>query len=178
MTKIRIKLNSPFKIVELATHYMDFCTAKFEQLSLDSLKLLGIVCFMLACKQEDYNSQSVTIQMAAEKSAFDEAVVRDTEMLVLDTLSWELDILVPSEICIGLLKTFLQQKFTMEFPSKLCDYAWEFSMSTLYIKDSLLGSNLEVGCAISIATFDILDSSKVIDYLSWLSELYTFNWVG
>lgn len=156
---------------------MDVCTARFEQLSLKSLKLLGIVCFMLACKQEDFNSQSVTIQIAAEKSAFDEAVVRDTEILVLDTLAWELDILVPSEVCIGLLKTFLLQRFAIEFPTKLCDYAWEFGMSTLYIKDSLLGTNVEVGCAISIATFDILDSTKVIEYLRWLSQFYTFSWV-
>jgi Cyclin, N-terminal domain len=144
----------------------------------ENIKLVAVVCLMLASKSEDFSTHFITIPLAAIKTESEQVAVRQNEVEILNSLNWELDLLTPSEVCIGLQKLFLSNHLGIEFQSKLCNYAWEFGLSVLHIKESVQGSLVEFGTAIAIATFDILDPTKVELFVNWLYEFHCFDWVN
>lgn len=170
-------MNAPYKVVELAVYYMDTFLADRDEESPETLRLIAIVCLMIANKQEDFVSHQITIPLVAEKTGCDPYKVRELEMHILDCLGWDLNMLTPSEIAVGILKPFLKNCFGLEFPQSLCDYIWEFCTSALHIKPLLQGSQVEIGVAVVIATFDVIEPQKVLHFVDWVDQHYQLNWV-
>lgn|SRR3990167_233226 len=172
-----MNMNAPYKVVELAVHYMDTFLADSKEESPEFLRLIAIICFMIANKQEDFSSHQITIPLVAQKTGCDPLTVRELEMRILNSLGWKLNILTPSEVCIGLLQPFLKSTCDIDFPQKLCEYTWEFCISALHIKPLLQGSQVDIGIAVAIATFDVVEPQKVLSFLDWVSQSYSLNWV-